>query len=64
MRVATQILKDELGDDDPDYEYFKHLEETLWSYLEYSLIFTLIPDKLTFIILFIILMETKKDLQY
>lgn len=29
LRIATQILSDLLGEDDPDYQHFKYLEQTL-----------------------------------
>jgi hypothetical protein len=29
IKIATEILADEMGDNDPDYEYFKKLEITL-----------------------------------
>lgn len=29
LKLATQILGDLLGDDDPDYQHFKYLEESV-----------------------------------
>lgn len=39
MKLATQILGDLLGDDDPDYQHFKYLEESVWSYNVYMHVF-------------------------